>query len=159
MGRSHHGARVVNELEKLLSELEAAKIVLDKCFLAYERMIRRPKKKAGRPSLWRADTGRRFVDDVETLRRQHPGKFSLSAAQRIVLTKNYPEIKITGKRSPEQRFQEAREHWYDHLKSKGLGFSKHDLAKFAYEDALRHFDETLARARAALNDAKAALND
>jgi hypothetical protein len=105
-----------------MNELERAKLALEKATKEYDRRQAQwqkildnrnpqPKLKAGRPSIWRSETGRDFVDAVLKIQVEQKCKVSMAIKKvlkdpRMVALKRYKNL-----RALEVRFQEANDYW------------------------------------------------
>jgi hypothetical protein len=107
-----------------MSELERAKLALEKATKEYDRRQAqwqkildnrnpRPKLKAGRPSIWRSETGRQFVQAVLKIQVEHKCKVSM-AIKKVLKDPRMAALKNRYKdkwRTLEVRYQEASDFW------------------------------------------------
>jgi hypothetical protein len=105
-----------------MNELERAKLALEKATKEYDRLQARwqkilanrnprPKLKAGRPSIWRSETGRQFVCAVLKIQVEQECEISMAIKKvlndpRMAALKRYKNL-----RALEVRFQEANDYW------------------------------------------------
>ena len=122
----------------------------------------RPKKKAGRPPIWRSIDGLGFVSAVQSIQLLEKCKLS-TAIQKVLKDPEFAAFKKYDPRELQARYQEAWDFWGAPARAglSPIGFARHkdDIALTALKDARAATLNALERHKKALERHKAALTD
>ena len=146
----------MNEIERARQDALDAWAEVERTFAALMEILPPPKKKSGRPSIWKDYPGLRFVEAVQKVCREK--RCSVAQATKIVQRRwrnqKHPMSptleKLKDGRQLEQRYQEAYANWEFRLKGLGFMGTRREQKRLQYEDASRVFEAASERWEKAL---------